>query len=68
MSEKEELHRLVDLLPDGEFPLAYRFLQFLIDDAEPLSDADRQAVREGEAAIARGDFTTLEDLKRELDL
>ncbi|MBI3682729.1 MAG: hypothetical protein HY235_20330 [Acidobacteria bacterium] len=70
MSAKEKLHHLVDLLPEEEFPTASRFLQFLLDDAadESLSEEDWEAIREGETAIARGDFTTLEDLKRELNL
>lgn len=69
MSAKETLHHLVDLLPDEELPAANRFLQFLVDEAtEPLSEEDRAEVRAGEAAIARGEFTQLDDLKRELAL
>ena len=52
MSAKATLHHLVDLLPDEELSAANRFLQFLVD----------------EAAIARGEFTPLTDLKRELGL
>ena len=37
-------------------------------DAEPLSDEDWAAIREGQAAIARGEFVTLEDLKKDLGL
>jgi hypothetical protein len=70
MAAKEELYHLIDLLPEEECRAAERFLQFLLDtmEDEPLSEEDREAVREGESAIARGEFTTLEDLKRELDL
>ena len=69
MSAKETLHHLVDLLPDEELPAANRFLQFLVNEAaEPLSEEDRAEVRAGEAAIARGEFTQLDDLKRELAL
>ena len=67
MSAKETLHQLIELLPDEELPVANRFLQFLVDDAaEPLSEAVWTAVRQGEAAIASGDFTRLDHLKREL--
>ena len=67
MNAKETLHHLVDLLPDEELPAANRFLQFLVEEAaEPLSDEDWAAVRAGEAAISRGEFTALDDLKREL--
>ena len=37
-------------------------------DTEPLSDEDWAAIREGQAAIARGEFVTLEDLKKDLGL
>ena len=69
MSAKETLHNLVDLLPDEELTTANRFLQFLVDEAaEPLSEEDWAEIRAGEAAIARGEFTPLDDLKRELGL
>ena len=68
MSAKETLHQLVEPLPDDELLVANRFLQFLVDDAaEPLSEDD-WAVRQGEAAIASGEFAQLDDLKRELGL
>ena len=70
MAAKEQLHHLLDLLPEEEHPMAERFLQFLLDQTEdgPLSEDDWREVREGEAAIAGGEFTTLQDLKHELDL
>ena len=69
MSAKETLHQLVEPLPDDELLVANRFLQFLVDDAaEPLSEDDWAAVRQGETAIASGEFAQLDDLKRELGL
>ena len=69
MTAKETLHNLVELLPDEELPAANRFLQFLVDEAaEPLSEEDWAEVHAGEGAIARGEFTHLDDLKRELGL
>ena len=35
---------------------------------EPLSDEEWAAIREGREAIARGEFVTLEDLKKDLGL
>ncbi|MGI8743073.1 MAG: hypothetical protein ACR2NN_11000 [Bryobacteraceae bacterium] len=51
-----------DMLPEADWPLA--------EDGpdELLTEADWAAIREGDAAIARGEFITLEDLKRELGL
>jgi len=70
VNTKEQLHTLVDMLPDAEVLAASRFLQFLVNDTtdEPLTEEDWREVREGQAAIGRGDFTTLEDVKRELNL
>jgi hypothetical protein len=55
---KDQLHALIDLLPDAEVPAA----------GDPLTEDDWQAVRAGQAEIAGGEFTTLEDLKHELNL
>jgi predicted transcriptional regulator len=37
-------------------------------DEDPLSNEDWAAIREGQEAIARGEFVTLEELKKDLDL
>jgi hypothetical protein len=70
MGANEELHRLIDMLPEAEWPLARRFLHFLAEGGAdpPLSDEDWAAIHEGEAEIALGEFVTLADLKHELDL
>ena len=70
MNTKEQLHSLVDMLPEAEVIAASRYLQFLVNDLadEPLTEDDWREVRSGEAEIANGDFTSLEDLKRELKL
>ena len=70
MSANEELHFLVDMLPEADWPLASRFLHFLTEGGgdPPLSDADWAAVREGDTEIARGEFVTLEELKGEFAL
>ena len=70
MPSKEQLHELIDLLPEGEIPAASRFLEFLVHDleSERLTKEDLQAVQQGQAEIARGEYSSLEDLKRELNL
>jgi predicted transcriptional regulator len=57
--------------PDAD--LLYDMVELLYErraeyDDEPLSDADRAAIREGREAIARGEFVTLEELKKDLGL
>jgi hypothetical protein len=67
---REHLHHLVDLLPDAEISTASRFLEFLVGEGpgELLSAADMVAVEQGDAEIARGELTSLDELKRELKL
>lgn len=70
MGANQELHTLIDMLPEADWPIASRFLHFLVAGGgdEPLSDADWAAVREGDAEFARGEFVDWDDLKRDLGL
>ena len=70
MTRNEELHRLIDRLTEDDWPIASRFLHFLAEGGgdEALSDADMAAVQEGDEAIARGEFVTRADLRRDLGL
>ena len=57
--------------PDAD--LLYDMVELLYErraeyDDELLSDEDRAAIREGQEAIARGEFVTLEELKKDLGL
>ncbi len=77
---REELHRLVDALPDEELYAAVRYLDYLrrtslaylrevldkapIDD-EPLTEEDLKAIEEAEAEIARGEVLSWEEVRRE---
>jgi predicted transcriptional regulator len=54
-----------DLLFDMVELLYERRAEF---DSEPLSGSDWAAIREGREAIARGEFVTLEELKKDLGL
>ncbi|KKM11003.1 hypothetical protein SY88_10735 [Clostridiales bacterium PH28_bin88] len=81
---KEDLHRLVEALPDREMPVAKRFLEFLLSmkiddpllralekapvDDEPLEPEELAAIREAEKAIAQGDTIPWEQAKKELGL
>jgi len=64
---KEELHSLVDLLDDEDAEEALDYLRWLASDSETLSEDDWAAVREGEAQVARGEYTTLAELHRLFD-
>ncbi len=72
-----ELHALVDALPDGELAEAKRYLTGLNThddpallaqyDDEPLTEEDVAAIEDGQAAIARGEYVTDEELGRLLE-
>ena len=75
--EKELSREFIDKVqkvaqgPDAD--LLYDMVELLYErqaesDDEPLSDEDWAAIREGKAAIARGEFVTLEELKKDLGL
>ncbi len=54
-----------DLLKDFLDMLYYRQEEY---DREPLTEEDWAAIREGREAIKRGEFVTLEELEKDLDL
>ena len=80
--ERGQLHSLVASLPDTQLAEAKRYLTGLntldnpalrtallapIDD-EPLTDEEIAAVGEAERELARGEYVTLDDVRRELGL
>ncbi|WP_026679361.1 hypothetical protein [Fictibacillus gelatini] len=68
MNKKEELKRIIDNLPDEKLPDPIEFLKSLIpEDDEPLTDEELKAIKEAEKRIANGEYTTLEELLKDLD-
>ena len=79
MAIKDDLHRLVDELPEDELPAAKRFLQYLCDvgdpvlralieapvDDEPETEEERAAVAEAYEDWAAGRVVNFEDVKHE---
>lgn len=80
---REDLHRLVDELPDSELNAAQRFLEFLRDrdvepvrkaiakapvDDEPETAEEVEGVEEAEDDIRAGRTMTTDELRRELGL
>lgn len=75
---REDLHRLIDELPERDVPTVRRMLRALapsplrkflaaapIDD-EPLTPEEKAEIREAEGAYRRGEWVSDEDLDREL--
>lgn len=63
LTTKEDLHDLVDVLSEPNAEEALSYLRWLTSDRGTLFDEEFQAVRRGEAEIARGDYVTLADLR-----
>lgn len=78
MTQREQLHFLIDELPDTELSPAMRFLEFLGSrrdehflqlhaaapwDDEPVTEEERQAIAEGLAEQASGLTRSHEDVQ-----
>lgn len=83
MNRKEQLHRLVDQLPESELGAAERFLEYLRlaatdpalhtlltapEDDEPEDEEERAAVAEAREDVEKGRVYSLDEVKRELGL
>ena len=83
MSLREELHHVVDDLPESELATAKRFLVYLCmtgrdallrtlldapEDDEDETPEEAAAVAEAREAVARGDVFTLDEVRGELGL
>jgi hypothetical protein len=71
MIDIEELFAKVKAIAQGpNADLLKKFIDLLYQEQEPeyFSPEDLAAIEEGKAQIARGEYVTLEDLKKELDL
>ncbi|MGH2561026.1 MAG: hypothetical protein ACRDJH_18325 [Thermomicrobiales bacterium] len=63
---KTELHSLIELLDEVDAAEALDYLRWLASDEEELTPEELDLVREGEEAIARGEYITLTELRRSL--
>ena len=83
MTTKEELHKLIDQLPNEELLPAARYLAYLRDMGEdpvarspamaPYEEEDpppgeNEAAEEGRQAYLRGEYRSLEEVKRDLGI
>ena len=69
MSVKDELHSLVDQLDEDAADTLLEYAEWLAaEEDDPLSEEEIVHVREGEAAIAAGDYVMLEQLRRQIRL
>lgn len=70
-SSKEELHDLIEALPEGETLAVKRFLEFLLnmqEGEEYFSPEDLAEIEEGFAQIRRGEYLIWEEFKKRYGL
>jgi hypothetical protein len=68
MPAKEDLHELVDRLTDEEAQEALEYVRWLSEPTEALSKEELDSFEAGEEQIASGDYVTLDELPRFLEL
>ena len=68
MTVKEELHHLVDALGDDDAEDAVDYLRWLLSETDTLTEKELEDVRRGRKEIARGEYVTLDELRRHLGL
>ncbi len=81
MIAREELHELIDKLPESELPAVRSYLRYLADvatdpvlrtllnaplDDEPETEEERQAVQEAKEDVASGRVVSQEEARRRL--
>jgi hypothetical protein len=80
MVTKEQIHKLIDQIPEDDLPEVARYLENLRTESDPvlraLADApeddepetpeEAEAVAEAKAEIERGEFDFLDDIQDEL--
>ncbi len=83
MIAREELHELIDRLPESELPAVRSYLRYLAEvatdpvlrtllnaplDDEPETEEERIAVQEAKEDLAAGRVVSSEDVRREFGL
>jgi hypothetical protein len=66
MTIREELHQLVDGLPEEDAAEALDYVRWLIAETDELTPGELAAVEAAEARMARREYTTLSDLRHQL--
>jgi hypothetical protein len=68
MTVKDDLHHLVDELGEAAVGELLEYAQWLSEPEDTLTDEELVRVEAGKVEIARGDYVTLEELRRKLAL
>ena len=61
---RDELHQLVESLPEEDLTQVRDFVKVLLEEPEELTQEEWQEVREGEAEFRRGEWVKWQDVRR----
>jgi hypothetical protein len=61
---RDELHQLLESLPEEELAQVLDFVKVLLEESEDLSDEEWEEVHKGEEEIRRGEWVRWKDVKR----
>ena len=57
---RDELHQLLDALPEGNWGEVHDFLRLMLEDQEELTPEELQEIRRGEEEFRRGEWVRWE--------
>ncbi len=67
MTIKERIHELTEQMTDEDAAEALDYMEWLLSDEEVLTPEELDAVDRSMAQIQRGEYVTLEEVKRSLN-
>lgn len=68
MTTKERIIELVEQLTDEDAAETLDYMEWLLSDEEIVSPEEMEATERGFAQIERGEYVTLDEVKRSLNL
>jgi hypothetical protein len=64
--ERQQAHRLLDLLPPAKLGTVRSLLEVIIDDDDELTEDDRAAIQAGLSSLDRSACASMEDVLADL--
>ena len=68
MATRDELHRAVDTVSERDTADVLEYVQWLAERPEALTRGEVARVSHGDEQVARGEYVTLDGLRRDLGL
>jgi len=68
MTTRDRMHELVEQIPDEQTAEAVDYLEWLLLDEDEASPEELAEAKRGREQIARGEYVTLDEVKRSLGL